>query len=267
MPIYIGTLKKYGEAQHWRLEFPVEKNVNGKLLPSNMLFSVKKCFIYKNFTNWSICWEIYGKVKSWKIIKYDIWAWNVLSKVLWTGSLRRRWGFTEREHIQKGFSCFRMNTFLFFFNWKLACFFITQEEGFSGILLLLVVYLYSKSPLSVSNRKLTHFKYGYIVEFLSHWHHTTHPTGHEINFHSCVLMMDSQLTCKLEIDSILSMWAIERYISWIVRYVKIKNHEDFHQNEEFWRFSSEKRILKIFINLKNSEDFHQNSEFWRFYSK
>ena len=60
MPIYIGTLKKYGEAQHWRLEFPVEKN--GRLFPCNTLFSVKKCFIYKNYTNWSICWETYGKV-------------------------------------------------------------------------------------------------------------------------------------------------------------------------------------------------------------
>ena len=111
MPIYIGTLKKYGGAQHWRLEFPVENNVNGIPFPSNIPFKCQKYVSFIRITPIGVFVE--KQIEKFRAEKlYNILAWNVLCKVLWTGSLRRRWGFTEREHIQKGFPVFEWILFL-----------------------------------------------------------------------------------------------------------------------------------------------------------
>ena len=83
----------------------MEKNVNGIPFPSNSLFQCQKYVSVIKITPIGVFVE--KQMEKFRAEKlYDILARNVLCKVLWTGSLRRRWGFTECEHIQKGFPVF-----------------------------------------------------------------------------------------------------------------------------------------------------------------
>ena len=155
----------------------------------------------------------------------------MLSKVLWTGSVDRRWGFTECGHIWKN-SCFQMNILLHFFSWKLVCSFIFDWEWvlFKGrcmhvedridplilkkyhlnmsLFLLgaslnmntfrvtVAVHLYLKSLLAVSKSQSSNFQYGHLVGLFSH--HIFKRTWDHFPF----LCFNDGLTWKLEIDRI-----------------------------------------------------------------